>query len=214
MPKEIIDITVPLRNGLACWPGDPETAIEPVSRISEGAGANISRYSFSSHAGTHVDPPYHFIDSGYKLDKIPLDHLIGPCRVVEFSGLDKITYADFESAGIPEGTERLLIKTRNSRIWQESPGTFKEDFVYITPEGADWLVERKVKLVGLDYLSVAEFKKGGPVHKKLLEIGTVLLEGVALSEAAPGDYTIVCLPLLVKDGDGAPARTVLIKGML
>lgn len=211
MARQIIDITIPLRPGMAVWPGDPETSVEPVARISEGDGANVSVYSFSSHAGTHVDPPHHFIDSGYKLDKIPLDSLIGPCLVIEIPGVQAIDRSHLDAARIPDEAERILLKTKNSWMWHESPESFREDYVYITPDAADWLLERRIKLIGMDYLSVAEFKKGAPVHQKLLTEGVVLLEGVNLREVEPGNYTLICLPLLVADGDGAPARTVLVR---
>jgi arylformamidase len=211
MARKIIDITVPLRTGLACWPGDPEISIEPVARISRGDGANVSKYCFSSHASTHVDPPHHFIDSGYKLESIPLDSLIGPCIVVEFPDVSVITAEHFDSADIPEGTERIILKTRNSQVWKEDREVFHTDYAYITEDAADWLLAHGIKLLGNDYLSVAEFKQGGPVHRKLLGANVVLLEGVDLSLVEPGSYTLICLPLLVEGGDGAPARTVLIK---
>lgn len=206
----IYDISVSISPDMPVYSGDPAVEIIPVSRISEGAGANVSLLKFGSHTGTHVDPPYHFVESGIKLDELPLEVLIGECMVKYVQDRRVIDKQAVEEAGIPEGTERVLFKTRNSDFWRE-PG-FHADFTYIDPEAAEWLVERGVKLVGVDYLSVDQFKSPGHrTHLTLLGAGVIALEGLDLSEVSEGTYTLVCLPLKIAGGDGGPARAVLIE---
>jgi arylformamidase len=206
----IYDISVPIREGTVVWPGDTPVQITPTSKISEGAHSNVSVLRLSTHAGTHIDPPRHFIEGGGTVDRIPLDALIGACFVCEVEDETSIRVEHLEAAGVPNGTQRILFKTRNSELLREPE--FRTDFTYIEPEAADWLVRRGMRLVGIDYLSVDKFKCGGhPTHLRLLESGVVVLESLDLSEVAGGTYTLICLPLRIVDGDGSPARAVLVK---
>ena len=205
----IYDISIPIREGMVVWPGDTPVEITPTSRISEGAGSNVSVLRLSTHAGTHVDPPRHFIEGGGTVDRLPLDALIGECFVCEVMDTPAIRVEHLEAAGVPDGTERILFKTRNSQLLREPE--FRTDFTYLEPEAADWLVRRGMRLVGIDYLSVGQFKRGHPTHLRLLGAGVVVLETLDLSEVAGGTYTLICLPLRILDGDGSPARAVLIE---
>ena len=206
---KIYDVTVPIRTGMTVYPGDPEVAVTPFHRISKGDGANVSVLSMGSHTGTHIDPPYHALEDGETVDALPLDVLMGECLVCEIPGVMSISPSDLEAAGIPHGTERVLFKTRNSELWQKPE--FQTDFTYLEPDAADWLVRKGVKLVGVDYLSVEKFKSDGHnTHHRLLESEVVVIEGLDLVDVPAGNYRLVCLPLKIAEGDGAPARAVLI----
>lgn len=207
---KIYDISVPISKEMLIYPGDSATSIIPLLQISKGQPCNISTLSFSSHVGTHIDPPYHFLEEGAKTDTLPLEIFIGKAWVCEFNGEGGIGAAELSASGIPPDTERLLLKTRNSQLWQR-PG-FQQDYAYLAPDGARWLVEQGVRLVGIDYLSIEKFNASpATTHLTLLGAGVPIIEGLDLSSVTPGEYTLICLPLRVKDGDGAPARAVLIE---
>ena len=145
------------------------------------------------------------------MENLPLDVLTGACRVVSFpDDVDAVSAAALDAADIPPGTERLLLRTRNVRLWRESPHTFRRDFVAVTADGAEWLVAHGVKLVGVDYLSVAPFDAPVPTHQILLRAGVVIVEGVNLLDVPAGDYTLYCLPLKLRGAEGAPARAILV----
>ncbi|HTP65715.1 MAG TPA: cyclase family protein [Geobacteraceae bacterium] len=203
---KIYDISVSLCAELPFFPGDPRVVIEPVTTLSDGDSANASRISMSTHSGTHLDPPRHFDDCGLTVDALPLSLLVGRALVFHISGTRAIGPA--ELARLPlAGEERLLLRTDNSRLWGER--AFVEDFTHITPQGARFLVEKGVKLVGIDYLSVEKADGNGDVHRILLENGVVILEGLDLSAVEAGIYELICLPLKIRGGDGAPARALL-----
>jgi arylformamidase len=206
----IVDISLPISPQLPVWPGDPPVEIEKLSLISEGAQTNVSKISCGVHMGTHVDAPYHFIDSGQGIDTLALEILIGPAYVLDLIGTEIIDRETLEDADIPQGVERILFKTRNSMYWATGIKTFQEDYVAVDQSGAEWLVEQGVKLVGVDYLSVAEFDAEAPTHQTLLRHGIVIVEGLDLSSAGAGRYDFACLPLKIIGGDGAPARAVLM----
>lgn len=207
---QILDISVPIYTGMVFYPGDPGAAIEPVKRIAQGDAANLSRLELGSHTGTHVDSPHHFENGRTTVDRIPLEVLIGPARVVDLTGVETfISRQDLEEAGAA-GAQRLLIKTSNSKLWA-SP-EFTAEYVSLADDAADYLVEEGVKLAGTDYLSIERFKaEDHYVHHTLLGAGVIILEGLDLTEVEAGDYELACLPLKVLDGDGAPARAVLVK---
>jgi len=208
----IVDVSLGIGPDLLTWPGDPGVAVEPSARISRGDPANVSELRLGSHTGTHVDPPVHFIDGRPSVDELPLDLFHGEAVVADLTAAAAIGPAELDGLGLPEETERLLCKTRNSELWPRLPVEFPEDYVAVTPEGARWLVDRGVRLIGVDFLSV---ERNGPpdfaVHRTLLGNGTIIVEGLDLSAVAPGEYTFVCLPLRVVGGDGAPARAALIR---
>ena len=204
----IHDISVTISEDMAIYGSDPAVEIEPISRISHGDGANVSLLKLGSHTGTHVDAPFHFVEGGTTIDRVPLDVLVGECFVCEIRSSESITISELE--GLPEGCRRVLFKTSNSDLWKD--GRFHTDFVYLDPAAAAWLVDRGVVLVGIDYLSVDRFKSGThPTHLRLLESGVVAVEGLDLSGVTQGTYFLVCLPLKIRDGDGAPARAILVE---
>lgn len=208
----IYDITLPMKPGMPTWPGDPAFEIDRVESMDAGAHVNVSRLTCSVHTGTHVDAPHHFLNDGRTVDGLLLDILIGDVFVCEIPpDVSLITASVLEMAAIPGGITRLLLKTRNSGLWLSAEGTFQEDFVAIAPDGAEWLTGHEVRLIGLDYLSIAPFKGSDETHLILLREGVVILEGVNLSGIQAGKYRMYCLPLNLVGSDGAPARVVLIR---
>lgn len=209
--NNLIDITLPLNGALPVWPGSSGFQLSWSQRIDEGQECNNSRFATDSHIGTHIDAPYHFISSGGTVDTIPLKTLIGPCRVIEMTGLDRITAAELEHVSIETEPNRLLIKTDNSAYWIETGLPFNENFVALEPDAARWLVSRDIQLIGIDYLSIGSFRSGVPTHKTLLNAGIIVVEGLNLSAVLPGFYELICLPLKIDGAEGAPARAVLRK---
>ena len=212
MGGEWIDVSVPVRPGMVYWPDDGPVRFEPVSRISKGAEANVTRLDMSAHTGTHMDAPLHFFDDDPGMEAFPLEIGMGRARVIAIEGKEPIDRGPLEDLGIETG-ERLLFRTVNSeRAWWERD--FDRDFVYVSYEAAELLGEIGVALVGVDYLSVGgPGDEGGDVHRALLGAGAWVVEGLDLSAAEPGDYELICLPLkyVGGEGDGAPARAVLIQ---
>ena len=202
-----IDVSVPLKTGMPAFPGNPDFELHAVKRIAEGGSSNVSRLVLGTHTGTHVDAPRHFFDNAATVDALALDLLIGRARVVEIAKRGGITREDLAAANLREDL-RVLLKTPNSAFWNEP--AFRQDFTYLDESAASYLVEQGVKVVGIDYLSVEQFKKpGAPAHRALLSRNAIIIEGLNLSDAAPGMYEMYCLPLPVTGGDGAPARVVL-----
>jgi arylformamidase len=206
------DISLPISPVMPVWPGDPSIRIQQISSLVDGGELNISRLEMGTHTLTHVDAPRHIKEGGLAVDRLPLDVLIGPAVVVEprYEG-NLITATDLGELGI-RGTERLLIKTRNSDLWMGGPYEFEADYVSLSRDAGPWLLSKGIKLVGIDYLSVDPFDSEElEVHRTLLENGVVVLEGLNLSQVPEGRYQLICLPLRVQDGDGAPARVVLMR---
>ena len=206
---KFIDITLPLSSALPAYPGNPRFELEPLKRIADGGSSNVSLMRLSAHTGTHVDAPRHFFDGGAGAEALPLDILIGRTRVVDVSTRHGIGPDALADVDLHEDI-RILIRTPNSALWR-SPD-FTADYAFLTEAGAKHLVDHGVKLVGIDYLSVEEFKKpGAPAHHALLAAGTIIIEGLNLMDVEPGLYDMTCLPLPVVGSDGAPARVVLRK---
>jgi arylformamidase len=203
-----IDVSVPLRSGMVHWPDNPPVRIERMLDMGRGDAANVSQMSFGSHTGTHMDAPVHFVRGGEGIDRMPLDAAMGRARVIEIQDFTSINPDELVPHGIGSG-ERIIFKTRNSSLnwWTHE---FIEDFVYISREAARYLAEREVRTVGVDYLSVGGFHKDSvETHQALLGAGIWVIEGLDLSRVEPGEHELICLPLKVEDGDGAPARVLL-----
>ncbi len=208
---KIHDISIPISPSMPTYPGDPAVSIEPVLQIAKGDAANVSRLSFGDHTGTHVDPPVHFVPGGKTADQLDLNVLCGAVYVADLTHVEKIiTAQDLMDAKLPVSAVRILCKTRNSELWDRAG--FQKDFVAFAWDAAQWLVDHGVKLVGIDYLSVEAFDASEPrTHRILLGAGVIVVEGLNLKDIAPGNYTLVCLPLKIAQGDGAPARAILIE---
>jgi arylformamidase len=207
---KVYDISLTLRQRMPVYPGEPAPLLEATKDMARGDLYNISRLTITTHTGTHIDAPLHFLPGAASIDQLPVEALVGPALVVEMAVAQEITAADLEVAAIPPGTERLLFKTRNSRLLDDAD--FHRDFVYLTLDAARWLVERGVGLVAIDYLSVEQMDaQPNIVHETLLRAGVVIVEGVDLRRVAPGPYFLACLPLKIEGADGSPVRAVLVE---
>ena len=208
----IFDISLTVSSDLPVWPGDPPIELERVESMDEGAHANVSRFSAGVHIGTHVDAPHHFLNHGHTIEQLPLDVLTGPCYVTQLpDGIEAITAEALKGMSLPSDTTRILFGTSNSRLWSRGETKFHEDFVAITEDGANWLVQHGIHLVGVDYLSVAPYGDSVSTHTILLQAGMVVVEGLDLSAVPRGFYDLYCLPLKLLGSDGAPARAILIQ---
>jgi len=209
---KIHDISIPVSPETVVWPGDPPVELERVSSMDAGAGVNVSRLSIGVHVGTHVDAPHHFLNDHRTVESLPLSILIGPAQVIQIPDEVSMISADvLEKASFPPGTQRLLLKTRNSHIWEGGGKEFHPEFVALDETGATWIVQHGIKLIGIDYLSIAPFNLSEPPHQILLKPGVIILEGADLSAVPPGSYYLYCLPLKLVGSDGAPARAILLE---
>ncbi len=205
------DLTLTISPDMAVWPGDPKVEINRRLKIEDGASANVSQMSLSVHTGTHVDAPYHFLKDGKTVESLGLKNLIGRAYVMHLpDNVDMITTKELIEAEIPPRTRRVLIRTRNSKLWETASGTFEKNYVALDEDAAQYLVKRGVKLIGVDYLSVAPFGNTAPTHRILLEAGVIIVEGLDLSKVSRGRYNFFCLPLKIEGSDGAPARVILM----
>jgi arylformamidase len=208
---KIIDISLPLSTRVPIWPGNAGFELQQVKRLSSGDSSNVSKLLLGTHTGTHVDAPRHFADDGRPVDELALADLVGPCLVAEVPvahGRTVISAAQIERAAGTPPAERLLLKTPNSALL----GTpqFTPEYASLSVEGAQWLVDHGVRLIGIDYLSIEGFKvPGAPTHHILLNAGIVIIEGLNLAHVDPGSYELTCLPLPLVGSDGAPARVIL-----
>ena len=208
---KIYDISVPLSPAVPTYPGDPGLRMEERMLIEKGDPVNLRYISMGVHTATHMDSPHHILDNGLTMDDVPLESGIGPARVLAFPDavrrIDRTALASQDLRGVT----RVLLKTSNSARW--SHGRFDHDFVALTADGAQHLVDGGVVLVGIDYLSVDPFGSPDlPAHKVLLSRRVAILEGINLAGVEPGDYELICLPMAIQGSDGAPARAVLRKG--
>ena len=195
------DVSIPMRPGMTVWPGDPAFSFEPGGRIAEGASCNTSLVSFSTHTGTHCDAPWHFEDDGKRLHEVDPQRFFGEALLIEIPDVDIITAEDLPEGKLPP---RVLFKTKNSVYPMDAP--FKEDFVTLDASAAERLVEDGVRLVGIDYLSIAPRGQSGPTHHVLLQNEVFVVEGLRLEGLAPGPCQFVVLPLPLEGADGAPCR--------
>jgi arylformamidase len=198
------DISVPIHPGMHVYDGNPAVSLELHSSIAAGEQANVSRLDLGVHTGTHVDAPLHFIEGGAGTESLDLETLIGHASVIDATAVSGNLDADaLRSLVFPPDLTRILFKTSNSSLWNR--GSFSRDFIRLTGSGARFLVEKGVRLVGIDYLSIGD----GEAHRELLTAGVIALEGLDLREVDPGDYELICLPLSLEGSDGAPARAIL-----
>jgi arylformamidase len=208
---KIWDISVGITPGMTCWPGHPEIKVDAYRSLCRGDSSNSSSVAFSVHTGTHVDAPSHFLESGGGVDRLSLETLIGPAQLIEFpESVTEVSASNLNRAGVRPGVERILLKTRNSALWADPRHEFYKSYVSLTTDGAQWLVDHRVKLIGIDYLSIQKFRDtSSRTHHVLLDAGVVIVEGLDLREPRPGMYHLSCLPLKIIGCDGAPARAVL-----
>jgi arylformamidase len=217
-PSCLIDITLPISERLPVWPGDAPVEIHRTTHV-----VTISEFRMSSHVGTHLDAPAHFLATGRTVDQVPLEALIGPAWLVDTGEAKLVTAETLDRAGIPSSVERLLVKTMNSRLGalkvaagparpagSQERAPFDEGFVALDSSAARWLLDHRVRLVGIDAPSIEPFKSTDfAVHRLLLGSDLVIVENLLLQNVASGAYRLICLPLPYEGGDGAPVRAVL-----
>ena len=196
-----LDVSMPLREGMAVWPGDPAFTMKPEARIAAGDGCNTSVISLCTHTGTHCDAPWHFEGGGERLHEVDTTLFFGDAMVLDLPGVDLITARELAGVTFPD---RVLFRTRNSAIALNAP--FQEDFVGLDDTAARALVEAGVRLVGVDYLSVAPFGNSAPTHHTLLSNGVFVVEGLRLGPVPAGVYPFTVLPMPLQGADGAPCR--------
>lgn len=203
-----IDISLTIHTGMAHWPDNPAITIEPSQCLAHGDVCNVSKITIGSHTGTHVDGINHFIKGGLGIDQMPLEATIGKARVIPIQDSESIKVAELEPYNLQAG-ERVLFKTVNSKRCYQSD-KFVEDFVYISTEAAQYLAQKQVCTVGVDYFSVGGYQGNVvEVHHALLGSGIWVIEGLNLSQVEPGEYELICLPIKIKDGDAGLARAIL-----
>jgi arylformamidase len=208
---EIYDISVGLSSKTPVFPGQPKFNREYMSKILEGGKANLSKFSMTSHTGTHVDSPFHFIKEGNTIDEVSFSSIVGFAKVIKINApkidLDEIKNIEIDKDDI------VLFKTSNSKLWEIED--FSYDYVYITPKAAEYLANKGVHAVGVDYIIPEAFNdKERPVHHILLGQNIILIEGLNLSNVPEGDYGLVCLPLKILGNDAAPARAILFRFLI
>ena len=192
---------------MAHYPGDPEVLITRDQDISRGDPVTLTRISLGAHAGTHVDAPMHFLAGGRSIDEAGLDALSGPARVIAIADSRSIEVPELEQHRIKAG-EILLFKTRNSALWKDD--VFHGDSVYLSTEAATFLAGKRVRTVGIDYLSIAGYQRNETeVHAILLGASIWIIESLDLSRVEPGVHELICLPLRIEGAEAAPARAFL-----
>jgi len=212
---KIHDISLTVSEKTVTWDGTEQGFSKRwTARIGQaGEVCNLSVLTEGTHTGTHLDAPLHFIAEGKSIEALDINILVGPAQVIEIFGRDQITAADLDGAGLTPGTERVLLKTDNTRLKRKDDPAFHKDYVGLAPSGARWLVSHGVRLVGIDYLSIGPY---GPVntetHTIVLGAGMVVVETLVLDEIAPGHYTLIVLPPKFQGLEGCPCRALLIEG--
>lgn len=209
--NDVIDISLPLHNGMVCWPTSTGFHLSRTMEMAKGDPANNSRIDTDVHIGTHVDAPWHSLNDGLTVEHMPLDSLIGPAYVVSLVTVHEITAQVLERASIPKGVERLLLQTRNSEFWAADLKEFRTDFVGLTLDAAEWIVKRGLRLIGIDYLSIQRYGDSMETHNVMLRNNIVIVEGLNLTGVQSQMYELICLPLKIVGSEGAPARAVLRK---
>jgi arylformamidase len=204
------DISVALDRDLPTWPGSPGVLTKLRMSIAQGKDSNVTQLSIDVHSGTHVDAPRHCIDHGETVEEMGLDPFVGPAVVLDTGPAKEITAAVLDAAVMPDETERLLLRTANSSQPDMYERPFDEDYAALTLDGAEWLATKRLRLVGIDYLSIQRYSEPPDVHRALLGAGIPILEGLRLAEVAPGSYELICLPIRLVNVEGAPARAILL----
>ncbi|MCI8349648.1 MAG: cyclase family protein [Oscillospiraceae bacterium] len=208
---KIYDVSAMISREIPVYEGDPAVSITETAQIDKGAACNVSMLAFGSHTGTHIDVPYHFVADGKTIDQLPPDYFMGKAKVFDLTGRKAVTAEDLKGLDIREG-DIVIFRTDNSVERRMEQSAFYREFVYVSDDGAAYLAEKKVKGVGVDYLSVEQFASKTPAtHRTLLGHEILIVEGLVLTDIAPGEYTLLALPLRIKGGNGSPVRAVLIQ---
>ena len=208
--KRTFDISLPISNKLARWPGSPETKIMRRLDFDKGDKVLNSTVFLDVHTGTHVDAPAHIIQGAEYTHQIDLNNCIGRASLIDLSNIEEeIKPHHLESSGLKSSSERLLIKTKNSILWAQENQEFSKNYIALSPEAARWIIENNFILVGIDYLSIQSFDDSSDTHLTLLGADVIILEGLNLIDVPEGEYELICLPIKLIGTEGAPARAVL-----
>lgn len=209
--RELTDVSLPVHPGMPTMPGNRATTIHADQRLARGDIANLSGFEISLHAGTHLDAGCHMVAGEPGVEALPLDRVVGPCWVAAVGADPNVSAADLETAGIPDGSERLLLSTRNGSLLEDGK-VHPHDYAGLDPDGAEWVVRRGIALVGIDYLGIEPPGRAAPTtHHILMRAGVTIVEGLDLRRVEPGPYVLICLPLPIVGGDGSPVRAVLAR---
>ncbi len=205
--KNIYDISMEINEDMPLYPGTERTKVIRRKNHKDD-GFNLTSISMSTHAGTHIDAPFHFINGGKKINDISLDNFIIKVQVVKINNEREITTQELKQKNIENSA--LLFKTINSKISDNS--SFYKDYVSLNEKASRYLISKGIKFIGIDYLSVEKYENSSQqVHKLLLENEVILLEGLNLRKIKPDEYTLIALPLKIKDSEGTPVRAVLVE---
>ena len=203
----LIDISVPITDNMLNWLGDAPVKVYKSASYQSGDEFSVTRLEMGAHTGTHIDAPHHFLEKGSTIEKLNVNKLIGKCKVIEIKNRHMIDAECLKKYKIEEN-DRIIIKTDNSNyLWYKKE--FQKDFVSLTPDAADYLANKKIIMVGIDYLSIGAYEGGEETHRILMGADIWIMEGAYLNDVAPGEYRLICLPLKIVGSDGAPARAVL-----
>ncbi|AFM26470.1 cyclase family protein [Desulfomonile tiedjei] len=203
----LYDATLALHEKMAIFPGDPPFKMTPLFQTTMGDKFNLSTITMGTHTGTHVDPPAHYLNWGYTVDEIPLETLIGPGKILDLTGHPELNRDVLHSCDL-KGVARVFFKTDNSRKLLEPD--FHENYVSLTKDGASYLSESGIRMVGTDYFSIETYhSSAAEVHHILLQAGILVVESLNLGHIPAGPCTIYCLPLKILGADGAPARVLI-----
>ncbi len=207
---EYEDITLALNSELPFWPQSYGVRLEWRKLLTAGHDCNASILHCDIHAGTHLDAPYHHLSDGHDVTGFGLAQLCGSARVVDIPGVRSIQPDDLDRIDVPDKCKRLLIRTENNRLWRSAQhASFFPGYTALSEAGARWVVERKISLVGIDYLSIQPFQSEPLVHQILLDAGTAVLEGIDLNGVESGAWELICLPLRLVGAEGSPVRAIL-----
>ena len=206
------DVTYPIKEGMVHWPGQPPVTFSRLKSLQAGDSSNVSALHLSLHTGTHMDAPKHFLEGAEDITAAPLDAMMGALRVADVSEAEGVGEAEVkafeERAGALGAGERVFFRTKNSQEdWLEQP--FFETYVAVTPDGARYLANKGVRVVGVDYLSVAPFSNTAETHRVLLGAGVWVIEGLDLRGVGEGRFEMLALPLKLETGDASPLRVLI-----
>jgi arylformamidase len=208
--RNVHDISVILGEESIDYQGDTQYSRDLIATIKDAGIFDLSKLTLSSHSGTHIDAPAHFIQDGRTIDQFPVETFIIPALVLEIKDKEAIRSDELEGLEIKAG-EALLLKTENSRQGISRSGLFSKEFVYLSIDAAEFCVGKQVGLIGIDYITVEQYGQDAfPVHRKLLGNNILILEGIDLSEVDAGRYTLICLPLKIKNCEASSVRAILV----
>ncbi|MDD3014151.1 MAG: cyclase family protein [Candidatus Gastranaerophilales bacterium] len=202
--EKIFDVTLTLKENITVYPDDPTFNIEYLAKTVTD-GYNLTKIDLCSHTGTHIDAPAHFIQDGASIDELPLDVLIGKVLVLDFTNVDFIDLQNLKSIDLDK-YKRILFKTSNSNILEKN--IFSKNYTYITPEAAQYLVKKDIRLIGFDYYTIDKYNSNNLSHKILLKNNVIIIETINLNGINAGEYELIALPLKIK-AEGSPARVIL-----